>query len=89
MKPTLVKEVGPLKKGHPQEDVLYEYHDKRYDWLTGKLRYEGRHHEHNASTKDKFWIIWKYTWSGNNKIREQGPVIGSWDGRFDLEWGDE
>ena len=40
----------------------------------------------NVGTSDLHWWIYKFTWSGSNLARIQGPIEGSWDNRADLGW---
>ncbi len=49
--------------------------------------YVGKNTTHDAATSAIDWYIWKYTWSGNNPTRKEGPLVGSWDGRAALGWG--
>ena len=49
--------------------------------------YIGYNLKHNADTSKKTWFIVKITRSDTGKIvREQGPILGSWDGREKLKW---
>ena len=62
------------------------YKDERYDYTSGKLDYEGKHTTHKAVTSDEYWQIWKYTWDGDNNVRKEGPLEGSWTDRASLDW---
>jgi hypothetical protein len=50
------------------------------------LLYVGCHYIHKASESDTAWVVWKYTWSGGNCTRIEGPLEGSWTGRASLAW---
>ena len=64
------------------------WHDVReaYD-VNNLLIYKGCHEFHDVAITDTNWEIWKYTYSGNNRVRTEGPLRGSWDGRAALAWG--
>jgi hypothetical protein len=63
-------------------------------WLTiisdhddqGNLIYEGRNLKDGADRDDTDWYIWKYTNDGQLTVHEQGPLIGTYTGRADLDW---
>ena len=61
--------------------------DTRFESSSGDLIYKGIHSTHKALTSDSNWMIWKYTWSGTDVTRIEGPLDGSWDGRGGLSWG--
>ena len=64
------------------------WHDQRFDYAGGSnLIYRGVHEMHDMSTANEDWEIWKYTYSGSDIIRIEGPLRGSWDGRAALVWG--
>lgn len=63
-----------------------KWRDKKFDYTSGELDYKGFSLTPNASTSEAIWWIWKYTYTGTNIIREQGPEYGSWDGRAALDW---
>jgi hypothetical protein len=58
----------------------------RYDVVDGKRIYTGGHTLMTADVNDPNWIIYKYTYSGDDLIKEQGPLIGVWRNRENLEW---
>jgi hypothetical protein len=51
------------------------------------LIYKGVHELHDVADTDLEWEIWKYTYSGTNCVRIEGPLRGSWNGRAALAWG--
>jgi len=62
--------------------------DRRYDYAGGSnVIYVGCNVVHDAAQGDTTWVIWKYTYDGDNVVRTEGPVEGSWTGRADLGWG--
>ena len=63
------------------------WHDTRYDFTGNNPIYIGKHTTHDVATSDTGWFIWKFSWSGNNPTRKEGPLVGSWDGRAGLGWG--
>ena len=63
------------------------WRDVRMAYTAGDLIYRGVHNVHNSATTDTDWEIWKYTWSGDDLIRMEGPLPGSWDGRAAVDWG--
>ncbi len=65
-----------------------ETYDVRKEYADAKVIYEGKSTTHDADTAaGENWWIWKYTWDGADCTRIEGPIIGNWDGRADLEWG--
>jgi len=59
-----------------------EWKDKRYDYTSGSLDYAGFSLVLGAATDaGDLWKVWKYTWSGENLTRVQGPVACNWDDR--------
>jgi hypothetical protein len=64
------------------------WRDKRKEYSGGKLVFFGTHHRHNASEDDTDWEIWKYTYDGDDLVREEGPLPGSWNGRAALDWNE-
>lgn len=69
----------------PAIDGTY-WHDIRLEYSSGDLIYKGYHIDHKAATDSATWFIWKFTWSGTDITRKEGPIIGSWDGRAALSW---
>jgi hypothetical protein len=65
-----------------------QWKDKRRDYTSGNLDYEGFSLTHKASiTTGDLWWIWKYTWDATpDKTRDEGPLVGNWSGRADLDW---
>ena len=68
------------------EGSLY-WKDQRFDYGSGDLDYKGIHFMHDAGGTDESWHIWKYSWSGGNLVRIEGPLVGTWTGRAALGWG--
>lgn len=60
--------------------------ETRLDFTSGSLDYRGLNANHGAATSLETWQVWKFTWSGGNLVRIEGPLQGSWDGRADLSW---
>jgi hypothetical protein len=52
----------------------------------GDLQYKGVHGTHKAATSNASWLIWKYTWTGSDLTRIEGPLEGAWDNRATLDW---
>jgi hypothetical protein len=64
------------------------WHDVRMEYgATGLLTYRAVHEMHDVAITDPDWEVWKYTYSGSDIVRIEGPLHGSWDGRALLEWG--
>ena len=64
------------------------WHDERKDYdVGGNLIYRGVHEMHNIAVTDENWEVWKYTYTGSNVVRIEGPLRGTWDGRATLAWG--
>ena len=63
------------------------YRDVRYAYTGSKIEYMGLHDTHDEDTSDTEWLVWKYTYSGNNVVRVEGPLEGAWDNRESLGWG--
>ena len=64
--------------------------DQRYEWQGTEpalLIFKGIHPTHKALTSDTHWFIWKFSYSGGNMVRQEGPLEGSWDNRAGLGWG--
>ena len=63
------------------------WRDRRYDYDGSvNLIYYGKATKMWALTGDKSWYIWKYTYSSSNLVRFQGPLLGVWDNRAELDW---
>jgi len=60
--------------------------DQRFDYTSGSLDYKGMNTTHKADTTATTWYIQKFTWAGDNIVRIEGPLVGSWDGRAALAW---
>lgn len=63
------------------------WRDVRFEWSSGKLIYKGVHRVHDIGTDNTKWEIWKVTWDGDDFVRIEGPLPGSWDGKDSLNWG--
>lgn len=61
-------------------DIRY-WPNKEYAEYIG---YNLNHHRADVSKKD--WFIVKITRLNGKIIREQGPIIGSWNNRAELDW---
>jgi hypothetical protein len=53
---------------------------------SNNLIYLGVNRKPNSSGSDENWMIKKFTWSGVNLVRIQGPLEGAWDDRTSLGW---
>lgn len=63
------------------------WHDvKLYYDISDNLIYKCCHEMHKADDGDLGWEIWKYTWTGSNCDRIEGPLKGSVTNRATLEW---
>lgn len=62
------------------------WRDQRLEYTSGLVDYIGRHHQHKAPTSNENWAIWKFTWTGSDCIRIEGPLTGAWDNRASLAW---
>jgi hypothetical protein len=60
--------------------------DTRMEYSAGNIIYKGIHATHKALTSNASWLIWKYTWTGDDLTRIEGPLEGSWDNRATLDW---
>jgi hypothetical protein len=58
----------------------------RYDYTGVNMTYKGTHTVINAATSDPNWAIRKFTYTANQLVMEQGPLVGSWDNRASLSW---
>ena len=65
------------------------WREVRRELSDGKLLYLGKHHIRNASLSDSRWEIWRYHYDGEDVIRVEGPIQGSWDGRSHIAWDDQ
>ncbi len=81
---------GPRRIDYTTRTVLVRYYnfpDIRLEYTSNLIDYRGVHITHDAATDDEEWEVWKYTWSGNDCVRIEGPLIGAWDDRATLDWG--
>lgn len=60
--------------------------DTRMEYTDGQINYKGIHGTHKAATSDTAWLIWKYSWTGTDITRIEGPLEGAWDNRASLGW---
>lgn len=61
--------------------------DQRLDWdSSGNLIYMGQNSVAGAAAADTEWRVSKFTWTGANLTRIEGPLVGSWTGRAALSW---
>jgi hypothetical protein len=63
------------------------WRDVRMEYSSNNIIYRGGNHFHNESTATENWEVWKYTWSGDDLLRIEGPLPGAWDDRATLSWG--
>jgi hypothetical protein len=82
-------EVGGLKSLKDIINLGAYWRDVREEYSGENLIYRGCHYLHNAIDSDDQWEIWKYTYENGIRIREEGPLPGSWQGRGSLEWSSE
>ena len=78
--------VGHLHDARLQSELDTYWKDKRFEYSGTNIIYRGYHITLNADEDDGKWIIWKYTHTGNNITRIQGPVVGPWTNRDSLLW---
>jgi hypothetical protein len=62
------------------------WRDTRMEYTAGNLIYKGSSVHHNNSAGNTDWEIWKYTWDGDDLVRVEGPLPGSWTGKASLSW---
>lgn len=62
------------------------YKRKLFEYSDGKLIYMGKNSNNNAPTAAIGWSIWKFSYSGDDIIGIEGPLIGAWDDRATLDW---
>ena len=62
------------------------WRDQRFEYSSSNIVYKGVHELHNAATTDTGWQVWKYTWTGDDLTRVEGPLSGAWDSRASLDW---
>lgn len=63
------------------------FDDCRYAYdVNDNMIYMGFNLIHKAATSDSTWNVWKFTYSGSNLVRKEGPLEGSWDNRASLGW---
>lgn len=60
--------------------------DQRMEYSGGNLLYRGLNTTHKTATSATSWYIWKYTFSGEDLVRIEGPLTGAWDNRASLAW---
>ena len=61
--------------------------DKRFAFDgSDNLIYLGVNRESKASEAEGTWLISKFTWTGTNLTRIQGPLSGAWNNRTTLDW---
>lgn len=75
-----------LQKDFDAYSLGARWNDQRFDYTSGDLDYRGANETHNAVITSESWYIWKYTYSGGDLVRIEGPLTGSWDGRASLGW---
>ena len=64
------------------------WHDVRMAYDEANLLiYKGVHETHDSAITNADWEVWKYTYSGTNCVRIEGPLRGTWDGRAALDLG--
>lgn len=84
-----MSEIGGIKDRLTLVTAGAYFDDTRSEYdANGNLIFEGLALVHKTSTSDEDWYIWKYTYDADNRrIREEGPLEGSWDNRDALAWG--
>jgi len=75
----------------PRFNWEYDALQKLLEWSTGttgasQVDFMGYHSSPTALTTEPDWLIFKYTWDGNECVRIQGPLVGAWDNRAVLGW---
>jgi hypothetical protein len=67
--------------------VPYDVRDVLIEWVAGKPIYIGKNPAHKAGTTNgKTWYIKKFTWTGDDCTRIEGPLEGNWADRATLGW---
>ena len=67
---------------------LFPYGNKvvKLEYSTGNIIYRGINKTHKAATNLTTWVIYKYSYTGDDLTKIEGPLVGSWDGRAALDW---
>ena len=63
----------------------YKYPDALYEYTAGVIDYKGEHTSHNPGTDDENWVVYKFTWDGDDLVRKE-KLVGAWDDRATLDW---
>lgn len=62
------------------DDCRYAYDE------SNNMIYMGYNLVHKAPTDAATWFVWKFSYTGSNLVRKEGPLEGSWDNRASLDW---
>jgi len=73
---------GKLSVNDPKD----YWKSQRFEYTDGNLLYAGYNKEHKALISESTWYIWKYTWSDDNMVLAEGPLVGAWENRLSLDW---
>ena len=60
--------------------------EKQIAYTSNLPDYVGCHYIKGAADGDTKWEIWKFSWTGVDCTRIEGPLTGSWTGRAALDW---
>ena len=64
------------------------FRDTRFAYdSSSNVEYIGQHPMENVDENDEGWLITKFTYSGSDPTRSQGPIKGAWGNRKNLDWG--
>jgi hypothetical protein len=81
-------DIGGIRDRAQQCILGIWWKDQRFEYDGANLLiYKGSHPDHDADITDENWAVSKFTYDGDNVVRIEGPLIGSWDGRALLAWG--
>ena len=60
--------------------------DQQIEYSSGLPVYVGRHYRSGRPDGDENWAVWKFTYSGVDVTRLEGPIVGTWTDRATLGW---
>ena len=69
-----------------EQHKVERYRTNRYFYGTDGIDYICCHTLDGAADDLDGWDIWKFTYSGGDLSRSEGPLSGTVDGRADLDW---